>query len=46
MHGKGEFNWLDEGKYIGSYKNDKKHGFGTFTWVDGNQYVGTWWEGK
>ena len=46
MHGKGTYNWTDNRKYVGTYKDDQKSGLGTFTWPDGRQYIGYWLEDK
>jgi hypothetical protein len=46
MEGKGEYEWPDGRKYVGTYMNDKKEGFGMFKWVDGRVYEGNWAEGK
>lgn len=42
----GTYTYLDGGKYVGEWKDNKFNGQGTYTYLDGTKYVGEWKDGQ
>ena len=42
----GTYDWGDDGKYVGEFRNGIRNGQGTYTFADGSKYVGEWRNGN
>lgn len=45
MHGKGEYVWSENKRYVGGYKHNLRDGYGEFYWPDGKIFKGKWVKG-